>query len=249
VPKNKLSRKQLRQPDEFIGFWTRTGEAVSRFSSSHTRALIVSLTALATVIAGSVVITQLSERRAIAASEALDRVERIETADLIIPGAPPKDDGLPHFATETERLTAALKELDAAFGSGHGPLVPEARLERGSILLDLDRADEAIAVYEKLLDDRLDGRLRFLAREGLGYGYERKGRLDDALRVLSKLGDDAQGMGDFYRDRALYHQARLAELRGNPADASRLYKEVLDKSPTTTLREEITNRLASLELK
>ena len=249
MPKNKLSRKQLRQPDEFIGFWTRTGEAVSRFSSSHTRALIVSLTALATVIAGSVVITQLSERRAIAASEALDRVEQIETADLIIPGATPKDDGLPHFATETERLTAALKELDAGFGSGHGPLVAEARLERGSILLDLDRADEAIAVYEKLLDDRLDGRLRFLAREGLGYGYERKGRLDDALRVLSKLGDDAQGMGDFYRDRALYHQARLAELRGNPADASRLYKEVLDKSPTTTLREEITNRLASLELK
>ncbi|HZL19569.1 MAG TPA: tetratricopeptide repeat protein [Polyangia bacterium] len=249
MPKNKLSRKQLRQPDEFVGFWTRTGEAVSKFASSHTRALVVSATALVTVVAGSVVIAQLSQRRAIAASEALDRVEQIETADLIVAGATPKDDGLPHFATEKERLEAALKELDAAFGSGHGPLIPEALLARGSILLDLDRADEAIAVYEKLLADHLDSRLRFLAREGLGYGYERKGRLDDALRVLSKLGDDAQGMGDFYQDRALYHQARLAELRGNPANASKLYKEVLEKSPTTSLREEITNRLASLELK
>jgi tetratricopeptide (TPR) repeat protein len=249
VAKNKLSRKQLRQPDEFIGFWTRTAAAVDRFASSHTRALIVSATALATVVAGSVVITQLSERRAIAASDALDRVERIETADLIAPGSTPKDDGLPHFATEKERLEAALKELDGAFGSGHGPLSAEAMLARGNLLLDLDRADEAIATYEKVLAGHLDDHLRFLAREGLGYGYERKGRLDDAQRVLSKLGDDARDLGGFYKDRALYHQARLAELRGNPADASRLYKEVLEKSPTTSLREEITNRLALLELK
>ncbi len=249
MAKNKLSRKQLRQPDEFIGFWTRAGTAVGQFASSHTSALIVGATALATVIVGSIVITQLGERRATAASDALARVEQIETADLIAPGATPKDDGLPHFATEKERLEAALKELDAAFGSGHGPLNPEAMLARGNLLLDLDRADEAIATYEKLLAGGLDNHLRFLAREGLGFGYERKGRLDDAQRVLSKLGEDARDMDDFYKDRALYHQARLAEVKGNPAEATRLYKEVLDKSPTTSLREEITNRLASLELK
>jgi tetratricopeptide (TPR) repeat protein len=249
VAKKKLSRKQLRQPDEFIGFWTRTGEAVDRFASSHTRALIIGATALATVIAGSIVITQLGERHAIAASDALDRVEKIETADLIVPGATPKDDGLPHFATEKERLEAALRELDGSFGSGHKPLNDEAMLARGNLLLDLDRAAEAVPIYEKLLAGHLDSHLRFLAREGLGYGYERQGRLDDAQRVLSKLGDDARDMQGFYKDRALYHQARLAELRGNPVDAAKLYKEVLEKSPTTSLREEITNRLASLELK
>jgi tetratricopeptide (TPR) repeat protein len=249
VPKYKLSRKKLRQPDQFVGFWTRASVAVGGFASSHTRALIVGATALATVVAGSVVITQLGARRAIAASEALDRVERIETADLIVPGASPKDDGLPHFATEKQRVEAALTELDSAFGSGHGPLAAEAMLARGNLLLDLDRTDEAISTYEKLLPAALDKDLRFLAREGLGYGYERKGRLDDAQKVLSKLGDDASDMAGFYKDRALYHQARLAEIRGNPADAARLYKEVLDKSPTTSLREEITNRLASLEMK
>ncbi len=44
-------------------------------------------------------------------------------------------------------------------------------------------------------------------------------------------------------------KARLAELRSNPADAKRIYHEGLDKSPTTSLREEITNRLAALEMK
>jgi tetratricopeptide (TPR) repeat protein len=249
VPKKKLSRKELRQPDQFVGFWTRASVSIGGFASSHARALVVGATALATVVAGSVVMTQLAERRAIAASEALDRVEKIETADLIAPGTTPKDDGLPHFGTEKERLEAALKELDGAFGSAHGALTAEALLARGNLLLDLDRADEAIATYEKLLAGKLDSRLRFLAREGLGYGYERKDRLDDAQKVLSKLGDDARGMDGFYQDRALYHQARLAELRGNPTEAARLYHEVLDKIPTTSLREEITNRLASLEIK
>jgi len=67
--------------------------------------------------------------------------------------------------------------------------------------------------------------------------------------VFAKLGDDAAGMGGFYKDRASYHAARLAELQGNPAEAMRIYREVLDKNPTTSLRDEITNRLALLELK
>jgi hypothetical protein len=41
----------------------------------------------------------------------------------------------------------------------------------------------------------------------------------------------------------------MAELRGNAAEAKKLYKEVLDKNPTTSLRDEISNRLAVLETK
>ena len=56
-------------------------------------------------------------------------------------------------------------------------------------------------------------------------------------------------MSGFYKDRASYHAARLAEMQGNPGEAIRIYREVLDKNPTTSLRDEITNRLALLELK
>jgi len=105
------------------------------------------------------------------------------------------------------------------------------------------------AIYQKLLDGKLDQRLRFLAREGLGYSHERKGKLQEAAVVFAKLGDDAGGMGGFYKDRASYHAARLAEMQGNPGEAIRIYREVLDKNPTTSLRDEISNRLALLELK
>jgi tetratricopeptide (TPR) repeat protein len=247
VPK-KIRRKELKQPDQFVGFWTRVSNSVGEWAAARKRALVIGLFAAATVIGGSIIISQVHESRAQKAGAALDRVRRISTAELVPAGAPAKDDGVPHFPTEKARLEGALAALDASF-SPRAPLYAEAMLVRGGLLLDLERTDEAIAAYEALLNDKLDKRLTFLAREGLGYAYERKGKMSEATATFGKLGDAASGLGDFYRDRALYHQARLAEIAGNRADATRIYQEVLDKNPTTSLRDEITNRLAVLEIK
>jgi hypothetical protein len=243
--------KELRQPDEFVSFWTQAGERAARFANERRRALLAGSTMLATVIIGSIVFSQVSERHAKTASDTMARIQRLATADLIADGAPAvADDGTPRFKTEKERSEAALKELDAFVASSGNPLRNEARLQRGPLLLSLGRAPEAVTAYEELLAGKLDDRLRFLAREGLGYAQEQKGDLAAAAATFEKLGDDASVFKDgFYKDRAGYHKARIAELRGNSADAKKLYKEVLDKNPTTSLRDEITNRLAVLELK
>jgi tetratricopeptide (TPR) repeat protein len=245
----KLQRKELKQPDQFVGFWARVSAKVAHFANTQTRALVIGATTLATVIAGSIAMGQISERRAVRASEALEKVRRIATADLATPGATPKNDGLPHFATEKERIEGALASLDGYFNSPRVPLYTEAMLVRAGLLSDLGRTQEAADLYEKLLNgNKLDARLTFLAREGLGYGYEQLGKLDQAKATFAKLGE-GEGDDGFYKDRALYHQARLAERGGNPGEAARIYKEVLDKNPTTSLRDEITNRLAVLDLK
>jgi tetratricopeptide (TPR) repeat protein len=245
----KIQRKELKQPDQFVGFWARVSTSIATFANTHSRALVIGATALATVIAGSVAMSQISERRAVRASEALERVRKIATAELVTAGATPKDDGVPHFQTEKQRLEAALAALDGHFTSLRAPLGAEATLVRGSLLLDLGRAQDAAAGYEKLLDGNLDRRVAFLAREGLGYAYEQLGKMDQARATFAKLGEGTDVGDGFYKDRALYHQARLAEKAGNPSEASRIYKEVLDKNPTTSLRDEITNRLAVLDLK
>jgi tetratricopeptide (TPR) repeat protein len=249
VATKKQTKKELKQPDQFVGFWQVASVRIGRFASENSKALVIGASALATVVIGLIVMSWVNEGRAGRASAALERAQKIAAADLVAPGAPPKNDSLPRFATEKERLEGALADLDASFGSKRGPLGDEAALVRGSLLLSLGRADDAQALYEKLLGGRLDDRLRFLAREGLGYALEQKGKLSEAQATFAKLGTDADKLGSFYKDRARYHEARLVELQGNPTEAARIYHEVLDKNPTTSLREEISNRLALLELK
>lgn len=253
-----MDKHELKQPDEFVTFWTRVGNQAQKFATERKRALIAGATMLVTVIAGSLIFSAVTESQSRRATGLLVHAERVANAPLRpegVPatnpdGTPVTDDGIPHFKTEKERAEAALKEVDAFIAGPHAGLLAEAKLERGPLLLTLGRADEAIKTYEEILGGKLDERLRFLAHEGLGYAQEAKGDLAAATATFAKLGDDAAGMGEgFYKDRALYHQARIAELRGNAADAKKLYKEVLDKNPNTSLRGEITNRLAVLELK
>jgi tetratricopeptide (TPR) repeat protein len=245
-------KNELKRPDEFVSFWTKLGDAAARFAQERKRALSIGATALVTVLIGSVIVSQVSERKATTATDELLKVEKIATAELIPESGAAPSDGVPHFKTDKERAEAALKELDGFLaGAPRNPLRQEAVLERGPLLLQLGRAPEAASAYQGLLADKLDDRLRFLAHEGLGYALEAKGDLDGAAAAFGKLADDATAFqdGSFYKDRAGYHKARIAELRGNRNDAAKLYREVLDKNPTTSLRDEITNRLAVLELK
>jgi tetratricopeptide (TPR) repeat protein len=255
--------KELKHPDQFVTFWSRFSGWAGKFVSERRKPVLIGIGVLAGVVTATVIYGEIHERAAIRSSQALAHVERVATADLIAAdGTAPKDDAVPHFKTDKERLEGALKDLDGFLAADpHNPLHREAELQKAGLLLDLQRPDEAIPLYTALLGSRLEKNLRFLAQEGLAYAYEAKGDLDQASAAFAKLGGDAvaeQKAGDpgegagkvvFYRDRSLYHQGRIAERKGNPAQAIKLYKEVLDKTPQTSLRDEISNRLAVLEPK
>ena len=260
-----IIKKELKQPDQFVSFWTRFSGQAGKFLSERRKPVLIGIGGLAGVVTATLIWGEFHERSAIRASQALAHVEKVATADLAgADDATPKDDGVTHYKTDKERLEAALKELDTFLGGDpHTPLRREAELQKAGLLLDLQRPAEAIPVYSELMSSHLEKNLRFLAQEGLGYAYEAKGDLDQAAAAFVKLGEVAAGDSDdkaddgkaegkkagFYRDRSLYHQARIAERKGNPAEAAKLYKEVLDKTPLTPLREEISNRLAVLESK
>ncbi|HEY2902987.1 MAG TPA: tetratricopeptide repeat protein [Polyangia bacterium] len=253
-----IDRKELKRPDQFVSFWTKVSADASRILASQGRAVAIGAAALAVVIVATVAFTQVRARRAESASQELARIDRIANADLLpadgSAAAAAKDEGVPRFKTDKERLEGALKELDAFIAANPSSgLRAEALLHRGSYLLGLQRYDDAVVAYTQALSGGPAPPLRDLAQEGLGYAYEAKGELDKAADAFSRLGDaaakDSARADGFYQDRALYHKARIAEIKGNRADAAKLYREVLDKAPGSSLRDEISNRLAVLESK
>jgi tetratricopeptide (TPR) repeat protein len=239
-----IDRKQLKNPDQFVSFWTH----VAAFLGAHRAKAIGGVVGALALGFGIWGVSTLLTKKAAATSHDFARIEKVATAELLpaTGEAPKTDDGLPHFKTEQPRLEAAVKEVDT-FLAAHGSssLKDEALLLKAKYLMALGKAPEALAIYQGL--GALDSRLRFLAQEGLGYALEASGQVDAALAAFSALAEDAQNAGGFYRDRALFHKARLLEKKGSGKDAEKLLHEILDKTPTTTLREEINDRLAALE--
>jgi hypothetical protein len=66
---------------------------------------------------------------------------------------------------------------------------------------------------------------------------------------VTALAEKSKSQGNFFRDRALFHKARLLEGKGATKDAEKIYRDILVETPTSALKEEINNRLASLESK
>jgi tetratricopeptide (TPR) repeat protein len=242
-----IDRKQLKNPDQFVSFWTRA----ATFVAQRRRTVIGAAAIVVGIGLGIWGASSYLASRAAKASYDFARIEKIAGADLLAAtGETPKtDDGLPHFKTEQERLEGALKEADA-FIAAHGGsrLKDEAQLLRAKYLLALGKAGDAVTTYQGLLaSGGLDRRLRFLAQEGLGYALEASGQIDGAIAAFGALADDAQKAGGFYRDHALYDKARLLQQKGGGKEAEKLLREILEKTPTTPLREEINDRLAALE--
>jgi tetratricopeptide (TPR) repeat protein len=259
VGKHKRIVKELKRPDQFVDFWTRASHWLASVVLPRRKPAIAVVVALVVVLIGAAIFNVWDETRRITASRTLARIQKIANADLLPDTSSAKDsdakddelkDGIPRFKTVVERQTEVLKELDA-FLAGHSGsgLRAEALIMKGGALLGVGRNDEAIAAYQTALDSRLDTRLRFLAHEGQGYAYEAKGNLDKALAAFGEIAGDATQFLGFYQDHALYHKARLSEVKGDKPGAVVIYRQILDKVPDTSMKEEIVDRLSVLEAK
>jgi len=241
---SKYNRKSKKpKADEFVSFWHRAYEIISPYVSAIG---LVSLSALVILLAvwG---ITAHYEHRAQAAAEQFGKAVKIYDADLITDATPETKDEVnptPRFKTAKERADATLAELDKLdkeFSSSD--VAKGAALFRAGVLYDQQRWDDASAAYDKYLKSApKDPATTAIAREGLGLCDEARGKLDDALAKYKDL--ESVGAKEFYRDRALYAEARVWAKKGDKKKAAELYKEILAKTPTTPLKDEVQTQLA-----
>jgi tetratricopeptide (TPR) repeat protein len=164
-------------------------------------------------------------------------------------------DPRPVFKTGDERRESALKKYRDVIqrfpGTGAAIL---ARLSEGSLLLDKHDPDGAMAAYNDVKASALaaaDAEVRGRALEGLGFAYELKGDLENAQKAFRELENTVDVLG--FKELGLYHQARVAEAKGDKPKAIEFLKtlhERLSKAeghPFAYLQEVADDRLRALD--
>ncbi len=245
---SKYHRKQrTKGPDEFVDFWQKA----YRVAEPYLRAIFFTVGTAVLVWFLAYGISTWFEHKAQAAAEQFGKAVKIYDADLLSDdAAPPKSDDenqVQRFKSEPERADATFAALDELEKKWSGSDVARDSLVfRAGVLYDLGRFDDAAARYRKFLDELKgkDAALSQLAKEGVGLCLEAQNKLDEALTAYQSL---EPKQGDFYRDRALYDQARVFQKKGDKQKAAALYNQVLTKMPQSSLRDEIQSQLAVLE--
>ncbi len=250
---HSISRKELKRPDGS----SASGQRLGLIFYAHRRK-VIAIFVIAVVGGGGTWggITW-REHQATGETEAFSRIEKTALAPLLPEkGAedksadeetkPDEDEG-PRFKTDQERLQATIKEADA-FVAAHGSagLGRRALLIRANSLLRLGKGGDAATAFQQLLQGEADKGMRLVEQDGLALALEAQGQVDKAIEVYSTMASQAQLVGNFYADRALFGKARLLQKQGKGKDAEKVLREILEKMPKTLLRRDIDDRLAAL---
>lgn len=128
-----------------------------------------------------------------------------------------------------KRHEAAMLHLQQAIHAQKEPY-PEAENLLGNILVDLNRAEEALVYYQRARTNLLY-RTPYFAEEGYGWALHRLGRVDEArIHLRSALAAQPDLCGAYLK------LAEVEESAGRPADALRALQDFVDRCDTERLR-------------
>lgn len=135
------------------------------------------------------------------------------------------------------RRPEALEALTPVLQSGSGLLLSEARLTRASLLVAMERFDEAIAPLEAFLSNEPSGESAVKASGLLAICQARTGRLDDAKRIFASLTEGRTSLADgpSVQRMAAELTEQLAEAAidgGDVAWSAQLYNSLATEAPT-----------------
>jgi tetratricopeptide (TPR) repeat protein len=162
--------------------------------------------------------------------------EALGAYDRLVKLAPGHAEGYAHRSRTLESLTRyneALKDIDKALSLKNDP---KLMLNRGAILLQLDRPGDALAAFDKAAAAGLQHPVAFFNR---GLALERLGRLDEALASYDEALLRQPDYGDAFVNRGL-----VLEAMQRPDEALLSYDRALAIDPAAS--EANANRIALL---
>jgi len=215
----KLTRKDLRQPDEFQTLSRQALEWVEQ----NRNVVIAALGAVIVVLIAVVAYRMISQSREASAATAYAEARTLLNDKK--------------YADASARFDEVANRYSS---TSYGAL---AVLERGNALLLNGQPADAVAAYQRYLQSSpLTDYLRQLGHTRLGYAQEQLGKPGEAAQSFMTA---ASELGPFTAE-ALFGAARNAEAGGDSAKAKDLYAQLLEKHPTTEHRAVATAHLLAL---
>lgn len=144
------------------------------------------------------------------------------------------------------KVQSALDDVNARVPDSAAAEV--AALVRGSRLVEKGDFADAESAFRSFVEAQgADHTLAFLAQEGILAALEGQGDLEGALAQADVL---VGNEGDFYRDQALWHRARLLEKLGRQDEALEVYRQYVSEYPlekSSFARKQVRDRLSELD--
>lgn len=240
VIKKKQKRKDmLKSSDAFISAATDTAQWVQE----HKQPVIAGIVAIVVVIVGLWGVLMYLDTVAQDSSSLYYAALNIEQADVGLSDANTDQSEMQNvesnkvFASRAEKLTAVEKSYKKIIKEYDGIDVAQlARYRLAVAYTENDQHDKAIDMFQEYLKNtaQMNDNLTFLVREQLGYIYEQKNMLDQAMDVFTEMGDDNGGV---YQDASYYHQARILAQKGKIKEAKELFERVSKEFPSSNFKE------------
>jgi len=227
----RISKKKLKEPDEFISFTER----IYLFISHHLK-LIVTGGIVVFIILGSLFFYQRWEKRN--EEEAYRKFSlAVEIYQMV--SSPYREGSLSEYKSVLEKFDEVITKFPRT-SSGEISL-----LYKGNIHLRLSEFEEATKSYQTFLQKAGKEKLyRIFAMEGLGYSYEGKKDYEKALQAYQKIFEEGES---FQLGNAYLNMGRCYEKMGKNKEALENYKAFLKVSQKSMMTNAVLKKISILE--
>jgi tetratricopeptide (TPR) repeat protein len=229
--KKKITKKKLKEPDEFISFTEKAFHFVSKHHKKLTAGGIIFL-----ILLSSSFFYQRWERKK---EEGAYRKFSLAVEIYQMVDSPQREGSLSEYKNILEKFEEILTKFPKT-SSGKLSL-----LYKGNIHLRLGEFGEATKLYQTFLQKAGKEKLyRLFAWEGLGYAYEGKKDYEKAVNAYQevlKLGGSSQ-WGDIYLS-----IGRCYEKLGKNKESLENYKAFLEVSQKSSMANAILRKISHLE--
>lgn len=225
----KITRKQLlKEPDEFI---TTTGRVVRFLQENRRPVTLYGIILLAVLAAGFLAYSYFrwEEGKALTIQQ-----QALQLYQEAYAGAENPDKQKESFQKAKEKFQEAYKAY------GRGTVGQISQIYIGNCHYALKEYDAAILAYSL----SLEGALRSVAFQSLGYTYEAKGEFAKALEYFQK---NAEGEAGAYQEEGLLGVARCYESLNQKPKALETYQKALAKNPKSKMAEFMQWKVSELK--